>query len=74
MSEVTVTISDEQVDEILAHELVSDFTHLQERIEERRKGEGFSFESHDPEEDVEALEELIHAFKKVMEYYGADRQ
>lgn len=74
MSDVTVTLSDEQVDEILAHELVRDFTHLQLRAEERRKGEGFSFESHDPEEDVEALEELISAFDKVMEYYGAGRQ
>lgn len=74
MSEVTVTLSDDQVDEILAHELVRDFDHLQLRKEERSKGEGFSFESHDPVEDVEALEELISAFEKVMEYYGAGRQ
>lgn len=74
MSGVTVTLSDDQVDKILAHELVYDFAHLRKHVEQRRKGEGFSFESHDPVEDVEALEELIRAFEKVMEYYGAGRQ
>lgn len=74
MSKVTVTLSDDQVDEILAHELSRDYAHLRVRKAQREDGEGFPFESHDPEEDANALSQLCWAFEQVMEYYGADRQ
>ena len=74
MSKVTVTLTEEQMDEIFAHELVRDHKHLIEWHRQRHFGEGMSYEHHDPEEDAKALDELIRAFERVMEYYGAGKQ
>lgn len=73
MSEVTITLSDDQVDELLKNELSRDYAHLQLRKEERGDGEGFPFESHDPEEDANVLSQLCWAFEQVMEYYGVGK-
>ena len=72
MSAVTVTLSDDQVDELLKHELSRDHADLQQRELERRRGEGFPHESFDPEEDAEALKELCRAFEVVLDYYGVE--
>lgn len=74
MSKVTVTLTEDQMDEIFAYELVRDHKHLIEWQRQRLIGEGMSYEHHDPEEDVMSLEELIRAFERVMEYYGAGKQ
>ena len=73
MSEVTVTLSDEQVDELLKNELSRDYAQLRIHKAQREDGEGFPFESQDPEEDANALSQLCWAFEQVMEYYGVGK-
>ena len=71
MTEVTVTLTDEQVDCVLKHELTRDHAYLKEWAEERKEGKRCPYVEHDPEEDYVELKELCQAFEAVMEYYGA---
>jgi len=73
MSEVTVTLSNEQVDELLKNELSRDYAQLRIHKAQRQDGEGFPFESQDPEEDANVLSQLCWAFEQVLEYYGIEK-
>ena len=70
MTEVTVTLSDQQVDELLKHELKRDLAYLRQWKAERKRGEGFAYGYVEAEMDADALGELCSAFMMVMNYYG----
>lgn len=72
MTEVTVTLTDEQVDCVLRHELTRDHAYLKEWAQERRKGKRPAYAEEDPEEDYAEIRELCLAYERVFEYYGVE--
>ena len=67
-----VEVDPEAVDDLIVFNLKTHLAMLKNDMKRRKVGEGLSFWSSDPKEDVKQYKRMIKAFKKVLWYYSGE--
>lgn len=66
----TVELVDEQIDEIVTHELKLMYDGLSANLQSRMDGTGFVYMDHDKDKDIAIMRELMRSVSMVLDYMG----
>ena len=66
----TVELVDEQIDEIVTHELKLMYDGLYANLESRLNGTGYVYMDHDKDKDIAIMRDLMRSVSMVLDYMG----